>query len=283
MLYAAVAEPTRVDALIERYDGFLLDAYGVLKDSTSALPGAIDLLDRLRRAGKPFVIVTNDASRLPATVASALAAIGLIVPAADIVTSGSLLTGHFAAAGLAGARCLVLGTADARQYVADAGGVVTPLAADADVDALIVCDDSGYDFLPGMNAALSAAVRALDAGRVPALVLPNPDLVYPPGPGRLAFTAGTCALMIETALRRRYPGQDLAFVHLGKPRPAMFEEGRRRLGVARPLMIGDQLETDIAGAVAAGIDTALVTGVTDWAHVAATAAVQPRWLLDDLV
>jgi HAD superfamily hydrolase (TIGR01459 family) len=280
---AAVPEPTRVDDLIGVYDGFLLDAYGVLKDSTSALPGAVDLLDRLRRAGKPFVIVTNDASRLPATVSAALAGIGLVVPAADIVTSGSLLTGHFAVAGLVGARCLVLGTADARQYVTDAGGIVAPLDAGADIDALVVCDDSGFDFLPGMNAALSAAVRALDAGRDLALVLPNPDLVYPVGGGRLGFTAGTCALMLETALRRRYPGRDLAFVHLGKPLPTMFEEGRRRLGVARPLMIGDQLETDIAGAVAAGIDAALVTGVTDWAHAGATASVQPRWLLDSLV
>ena len=50
-------------ALCERYDGFLLDAYGVLVTSTGAIDGANDFLSALRDAGKPFVILTNDASK----------------------------------------------------------------------------------------------------------------------------------------------------------------------------------------------------------------------------
>ena len=270
----------RVADLVEAYDGFLLDAYGVLKDSAGALPGAVELLAALRAARKPFAVVTNDASRLPSTVSRGLAAIGLDVPATDIVTSGALLAPHFAACGLVGARCVVLGTADSRAYVEDAGGVVAPLDGRADIDAVIVCDDAGYDFLPGLEAALSAAVKALDAGRSVSLVLPNPDLVYPKGGGQLGVTAGSAALVIETALQRRYPGRGLMFAALGKPRPAMFEEARRRLGVARPLMVGDQLETDIAGALAAGIDAVLVDGVSRWTDAA---AIQPTWLLPSLV
>jgi HAD superfamily hydrolase (TIGR01459 family) len=269
-----------IATLIDTYDGFLLDAYGVLKDASGALPGAVDLFARLRAAGKPFAVVTNDASRSPETVARGLAAIGLDVAARDIVTSGSLLTPHFAAAGLVGARCMVLGTRDSEAYVADAGGALVPIDASADIDAVIVCDDAGFDFLPGIEAALSAAVRAVDAGRALALVLPNPDLVYPKGGGQLGFTAGAIALLLETVLRRRHPDRDLAFTALGKPRPAMFDEGRRRLGVARPLMIGDQLETDIAGALAAGIDAALVEGVSRWSP---GAAIEPTWLLPSLL
>ena len=268
-----------VEDLLGAYDGFLLDAYGVLKDASGALPGACELVARLDDLGKPYVVVTNDASRLPATIARSLAGLGMAIPAERIVTSGSLLAPHFAAAGLVGARCMVVGTADSHRYVADAGGVIAPLAGTADIDALIVCDDAGFDFLPGIEAALSAAVRALDAGRPLALVLPNPDLVYPKGSGQYGFTSGAIALLIETALRRRHPGRDVAFTQLGKPRPPMFAEARRRLGGDRLLMVGDQLETDVAGALAAGIDAALVTGVSRWTP---DAAIEPTWIVEGL-
>ena len=269
----------RLADLVDAYDGLLIDVYGVLKDASGALPGAADLIAHLRAIAKPFALVTNDASRLPATVARGLAGLGIAVDADRIVTSGSLIAPHFAAAGLAGARCLVLGTADSHAYVTQAGGALAPLDGRAEIDAVVVCDDAGFDFLPGIEAALSAAVRALDAGRELALVLPNPDLVYPKGGGQLGFTAGAIALLIESALRRRYPDRAVAFAALGKPRRPMFDEARRRLGGGRLVMLGDQLETDIAGALAAGIDAALIAGVSRWTPAA---AVEPTWIVDDL-
>jgi ribonucleotide monophosphatase NagD (HAD superfamily) len=146
----------------------------------------------------------------------------------------------------------------------------------------VVCDDGGFAFLPGMNAALTACVRALDGGRPLALIVANPDLVYPKGGGALGFTAGTMARMIEAALARRYPDAP-QFVALGKPAPALFALGRSRLGdAARVVMVGDQLETDIAGARAAGLDAALVAGVSVWRDGAAPPALAPHWLLADL-
>ena len=59
---------TSLDALVETYDGFLIDAYGVLVDKNSAMPGARDLLARLDAAGRPWLVVTNSASRLPETL-----------------------------------------------------------------------------------------------------------------------------------------------------------------------------------------------------------------------
>jgi ribonucleotide monophosphatase NagD (HAD superfamily) len=47
-------------------------------------------------------------------------------------------------------------------------------------------------------------------------------------------------------------------------------------------MVGDQLETDIAGARAAGVATALLAGVSRWEHAQGAAAVAPAWLLDTL-
>jgi ribonucleotide monophosphatase NagD (HAD superfamily) len=51
---------------------------------------------------------------------------------------------------------------------------------------------------------------------------------------------------------------------------------------ARLLMIGDQLETDIAGARDAGLDAALVTGVSRWRDGAVPPDAAPHWLLADL-
>lgn len=271
---------TTIGDLLDRYDGVLLDAYGVLVDARGLLPGAAALLAALTRRGVPFAIVTNDASRSPATYVERFARLGAAVAPERIVTSGSLLPAYFRERGLGGARTCVLGTADSLAYVREGGGVPIELAAGMEIDALAVCDDSGTPFVHGVELAFSAIVRAVHAGRTPALVLPNPDLIYPKGEGEYGFTAGAMALLIEAALARRFPAAGLAFDRLGKPAPHLFAEAQRRLGTTRVVMIGDQLETDIAGARAAGIDAALVAGVSRWdARTEPAAGIAPRYLL----
>jgi HAD superfamily hydrolase (TIGR01450 family) len=265
--------------LLATYDGLLLDAYGVLVDARGALPGAGALLAELNRRGTPFAVVTNDASRSQATYVRRFAALGLAITAEQVVTSGSLLPAYFTSRGLAGARTLVLGTDDSRAYVAEGGGVPVPLAPGMEIDAVAICDDSGTPFLEGIELALGAIVRAIEAGRRPALVLPNPDLVYPKGGGELGFTAGAMALLVEAALARRFSTTSLVFDRLGKPAPDLFRAGVTRLGVTRAVMIGDQLETDIAGAQAAGLDAALLAGVSRWDG---TSAITPTYVLADL-
>jgi len=274
--------------LLGRYAGVLLDVYGVLLDARGPLPGAAELIAELARRDLPYAIVTNDASRSAQTYAARFAGHGIAIAPERFVTSGSLLPGYLRASGLAGARVCVLGTADSVAYVREGGGVPLALEPGMELDALAVCDDDGFDFLRGCELALSAVVRAVEAGRMPALILPNPDLVYPKGSGELGFTAGSIALLIEAALARRFPAHDrLRFVHLGKPEPHLFADGARRLGIAPSelVMVGDQLETDVAGARAAGIDVALLAGVSSWEHAqhgARAIEVAPTWLLDKL-
>ena len=269
--------------LLPRYEAILLDAYGVLVDGEGPLPGAQALVAELREANRPHFVVTNDASRLPETVARRMAGFGIELSAEQVITSGSLLAAYFLERGLEGARTLVLGTDDSRRYVEMAGGLVVPPAPGQDYDAIVACDDASYPFLETMDIALSALYRQLDRGDEVALILPNPDLVYPKHDGGFGFTAGAAALLLDTALARRYPRRDLAFARLGKPHPPMFIEAKRRAGTERLLMIGDQLETDIAGARAAGIDAALVTtGVTRWDEAAPAAGAMPNFLLSGL-
>ncbi len=273
--------PARFAALIDRYDGFLFDAYGVLVDASGPTPGAAAAIAAVRAADKRLAVITNDASRLPATVAARFARLGLTIAAEEIVTAGDMIAPYVEAHQLAGARAIVLGTADAGTYARDAGLEVVGLDDGAAIDALVICDDAGFDFLPGMNAALTACVRALDAGRGLALIVANPDLVFPRGGGALGFTAGTMAAMIEAVLVRRFAAPP-RFVVLGKPAAAIFAEAHRRIGGGgRVLVVGDQLETDVAGARAIGLEAALVAGVSVWRDGVVADAHAPQWLLND--
>lgn len=263
--------------LLSRYDGLLLDAYGVLVGDDGPLPGAVALIDWLNGHGKPYLVVTNSASRLPETAARRYADFGLDIPAERILTSGSLLAGHFRQHRLEDARCVVLGPGDSLRYVEQAGGRV--VGPDSGFDVLVVCDEKGFPFLETVDAVLSGLFAALDAGRVPHLVLPNPDLIYPTGKG-FGLTAGSIALVIEAALALRYPGCELPRFHrLGKPEAAIFAAAVARLNTRRLVMIGDQLETDVRGALAFGLDAAwLRGGVTAQPGRGPT----PTWVLDSL-
>jgi HAD superfamily hydrolase (TIGR01450 family) len=262
--------------LLAGYDVLLLDAYGVLVHSSGGLPGAARLVDRLNESGKRYYILTNDASKLPATAAARYQSYGLAIEPDRIITSGSLLSDYFARHGLTGARCAVLGPADSLRYVEQAGGRIVPVGDTFDV--LVIGDESGFPFLETVDTALSTLLRALDSGQMVHLVLPNPDVIYPSGRG-FGMASGSVALMFEAALHSRYPHRsDLHFARLGKPHEAMFAEALRRSGTRQMVVIGDQLETDIRGARAFGLDSVLIgTGVTAAALVAVPVHLRPTY------
>lgn len=274
---------TTIDELIERYSVLLLDAYGVLVGTEGALPGAGALIARLNRAGKPYYLLTNDASKLPETASRRYRGFGLDIEPGRIISAGALLPACFAAHGLAGSRCAVLGTQDSLRFVERAGGVPVPLGED--FDTLVVCDENGFPFLDGIDRTLSALYARIDRGAGVRLILPNPDLVFLKSAGEFGIASGTMALMFEAALALRYPGRDdLRFVRLGKPHAAIFAEALRRSGTRDMIMIGDQLATDIRGARDFGLAAALVAGgISTGVPVDLPEALRPTYLLKGLV
>jgi len=274
---------TTLDALIEGHEALLLDAYGVLVAGQVAVPGARAGLDAIRAAGRRFLILTNDAARLPASCAAKYARLGLgDVDPEDIVTAGSLLTPYFADHDLAGARCVVLGTDDSRAYVERAGGEVVALPGEAEVVA--ICDEAGFDVLQGLHQVVTMLFARLDRGDPVRLLCPNPDLVFPRGPAGYGITSGALAATVEAVLAHRYPGRgDLRFVRLGKPHAPAYDEALRRAGTRAVAMLGDQLATDILGANQAGIPSALVLGgLTPWDAARAVGEDAPTWVLPGL-
>lgn len=276
---------TTISALRERYDAFLLDAYGVLVDKQRALPGAADLLHDLTRDEVPWLVVTNAASRLPETLSAEFAALGATVPPERILTSGALLADIEVAGSLLGLRAVVLGPDESAAYAERAGAKVVGLADDVEAEVIIVADQKGVRWPEHMNQTLSLLMRRLDAGQPPRLLLCNPDLIYPIGNAsgkQVGFTAGALAALIEAVLQEHWPDAELRFERLGKPSPAIFNAAVRKLGASRPVMLGDQLGTDIAGAAAAGIDSVLVSAGLAPAPGSAASGVEPTWLLRSL-
>lgn len=266
--------------LIDRYEVILLDAYGVLVTLAGPLPGACELLETLNRRGQAYYMLTNGAARLPETAARRYREFGLAISAERIITSASLLKPSFAAQGLVGRRCRVLGPADSLRYVELAGGQAVGLEEDFEV--LVVCDQSGFPFLETVDGTISALIEKIEAGRPATMILPNPDLIFPTGRG-FGITSGGIALLIEAALALRYPARDdLRFIRLGKPHAAIFEEAERRAGSRDMVMIGDQLETDIRGANDFGIDSALVLGGVVSAEAVVLGGARPTFLLPSL-
>lgn len=247
-----------LDGVLARHRAVLLDAYGVLVDGTRALPGAAALIARLQREGRPWLVVTNDASRSPNRSAARYQALGLPIPPERIQTSGMLLERE----PIQGQRLLVLGPPDSRAYVAAAGAIAVGPEAEVDperVDGVVIGDESGFDFVPGMDAALTLALHRLGRDLPLTLLLPNPDLVYPKSAGAFGLAAGSMAVTLEAALELRHPNDPRArFRRLGKPFAPIFHAALARLGETDAVMIGDQLATDIAGARRAGLYAALV-------------------------
>lgn len=270
---------TSIAELLDSYDGLLIDAYGVLVHASGAFPGAGSFLERLHDRSFPYIVVTNDSSRLPKTAADKYQNFDLPIETERVLTSGALIEPYFEAHDLEGARCVVLGPEDSETYVRRAGGELVDVRED-DFDVLVLGDDAGFPFRETMDAALTQLIQRFDASDPPRLVLPNPDLIYQQGPQTFGFAVGSMADMFERVLAERYPSRRPTFARLGKPHGPIYEQACRQLGTDDVAMLGDQLATDIAGANRAGIDSVLVAGgVTNLETALADTDVRPDFIL----
>ena len=271
-------------SLIEQYDAFFLDIYGVLVSSAGALPGAPAFLRRLRSAGKHFMLVSNDASRSVSTAIARYRGFGLDVSPEQFLCSGMLLADYYAAHALQGAPSIVLGTEDSADYVRAAGGVVVP-ASELAAEVVVLADDVGFPLLETVNDLVGVLLARLDAGLRTRLVLPNPDHVFPRGPGQYGIASGAIAEMIESVLRLREPSGALRFEPLGKPHAPIFVAALRRSPIVdkqRIAMIGDQFVTDVRGANGVDLDSVFIETGVGRLRDAEVHGIQATWVLAGL-
>ena len=278
------------DDLVERYDAIAFDSYGVLVDGIDPLPGAIELTERLTAAGKPWLLATNDASRLTGSRIEVMQGQGFGIEEDQVISAGSLLRRFFEERGVTGTQCIATGHGDAVEFVRLAGCEPVGLTPDDEVStSLVIAGITGYDWFEATGDMLSLIIRRMDAGNPLHLVVPNPDVLYPDGIERFAIGPGGLAEMIETAVSRCFGDDDaVKFTKLGKPYAPMFDAIKERLnGYNKVAFVGDQLHTDIAGANRAGLDSVLIgTGITRWESASdlkgVAASMMPTLLLPSM-
>jgi len=251
--------------LSERYDAFLFDLDGVLYRGADPIPGAPEAVAALREAGRGIAFVTNNSARTPAAVAERLAAAGVEASPEEVVTSAGATAELLAGRGCRSA--FVVGEVGIRAALTDAGIELRDGEPER-VDAVVVGWDRGADY-----AKLRTASVLVERGA--AFVGTNGDASWPAPDGSLWPGAGALLAAVATTT-----GAEPEIV--GKPNAPLFHAALARAGDGRPLVIGDRLDTDVAGAAGLGWDSLLVlTGITrreDLEH----AAVRPTYVADDL-
>lgn len=233
--------------LAEQHDVALLDLDGVLYVGPDAVPGAPHAVAAVLDAGMRVAYVTNNAARTPETVATHLTGLGIPADPGDVVTSAQAVATLVAAALPAGSPVLVVG-GDGLEAALRASGL-RPVGRAQDRPAAVV-----QGFSPDVGwRQLAEGTYAVQAG-VPWFAS-NLDLTLPT-PDGLAPGNGALVGVIAAATGRRP-------VAAGKPETPLHDEAVRRTGAERPLVVGDRLDTDIEGAVNAGVPSLLVlTGVS---------------------
>ena len=254
--------------LLAAHDALLVDLDGVVRLADEAIPGAPEALAQAAAEDVRIAFVTNNAAMTGADVAAGLCELGVTARAKDVFTSSMAAAQLLAQRLPRGSRVLVVGGAGLREPVEEHG--LVPVAGASEQPAAVV---QGWS--PDLTWALLAeAAVAVRAGA--AWVATNRDATLPSPRGPLPGNGA----MVQTVVMAT--GREPEVV--GKPGPALFTTAAEALGAKRPLVIGDRLDTDIAGANAAGLPSLLVlTGVsTSDDLLAAPPAERPTYVGADL-
>jgi HAD superfamily hydrolase (TIGR01459 family) len=235
---------SRFAPLAERYDGFVLDLWGVIHDGVNAFPHAVDCLTRLRAAGKRTLLLSN-APRPNAAVQRMMQRMGIADDLyTDVLTSGeavrrALQTPPDLWWAELGQRVFLLGPDRDRPVLE--GLPLMDVASPADADFVLNTGPDDHrnpsdmnEFEPVLQECFHYRLKMICA---------NPDLVVIRG-GVRVLCAGSLALRYQEI------GGDVR--SLGKPDPAIYQPVLEQLGLPpdRVLAVGDSLHTDIAGAQA---------------------------------
>lgn len=260
------------DAPLTGRDLLLADLDGVVYRGPRVIGHAVESLNSASQSLR-IGYLTNNAARTAATVAGQLLEYGLQVEPNDIITSPQAAVKLLAETVRPGATVLVVGGEGLTFELEQAGFRVTRSADDAP-EAVV------QGFAPEVGwrdlAEASFALEEKQGSAELPWIATNTDWTVPLDRG-VAPGNGTLVSAVHVAIGR-LP------VFAGKPEKAIFETAFERFGSSNALVIGDRLDTDIQGARAVGIPSALVlTGIDRPKQLVAAAEHQrPEYILRDL-
>ena len=228
-----MSEPGRGGDRDRRVEGLLFDLDGTVYQEGRAIPGAAEALEVLRRRGLPFRFTTNTTGRPRTALAARLREMGIPARPEEILSAPA-----------AAARWLRdRGVRRAQLLVAEATFEEFPdlEIVDRDPEVVVVGDLGERWTFPLLNQAFR---NLMDGAELLALQRNR----YWRTEGGLSLDGGPFVAALEH-------GSGKTATLVGKPGPAFFAAAARELGLPpeRIAVVGDDLESDVAGARAAGM------------------------------
>lgn len=258
--------------IVDLYDGFILDQFGVLHNGSHGLEGAPELVDNLYKRGKKLVILSNSSSSSEATKAK-LPKLGFNANHFDgVVTSGEEAA-HYISENFQEKKALFLTwktpkTPSPMKFVELCGNIqIADKPEEADLVIL-----HGIDVLrgPGPDGeaneqslgsyysdesydAIDPVLTACLKHQLP-MICANPDFIMVRPDGKIGHMPGKIA--------QRYEEMGGTCTSFGKPHVPHFEACLKVLGMPKDRVahVGDSLHHDVAGANDTGIASVFVTG-----------------------
>jgi len=264
---------------IDDIGGLIIDMDGVLWHGNNPVAGLKEFFITLRDLSIPFILATNNASLTQQQYIAKLASMGVTVSANEILTS-SMATASYLAEYLPQnqRRAFVIGEDGLRQPLIEHGFTLTDLYQVNQPDKGIL--DQGADIVvSGLDRQLTwdkLATATLNIKAGAQFYATNADTTLPTELGEVMGNGGTlAALEASTGVKA---------ISIGKPQPILYQQALSLLATQQhnTIAIGDRLDTDILGAVNAGIRSIMVlTGVSSELDIASL-DYQPSLIMADI-
>lgn len=230
--------------------GYLIDMDGVIYRENNLIPGAVDFIRLLVATGTPFLFLTNNSAPTPEDLAVRMKHLGVPELSARHFYTSALNTADFLSETDPGCTAFIIGESGLQTALHE-----RKIPNDAIKPRYVVVGEGATTM-----ERLTKAHECIEKGA--RLIATNPDNWCPVSSDKTRPGAGATVAFLEASTGRRA-------YYCGKPNGYMFHRARRKLAdlvLNEPdhvVMIGDTMETDIRGAVEAGMQSFLVlTGST---------------------
>jgi HAD superfamily hydrolase (TIGR01450 family) len=255
---------------LSRYEAVLLDLDGTVFKEEHALPGAVELLTRYQATGRRYACLSNH-TYSAVRISERLRRMGIEVDPAHVYTAGDAAADYVMEHFGERPRVFNLATESFREAL---NGRVEWAEKAGDACDVVVAGSPVSLF--ATEDRQQVAVTLLRSGA--RLLGMCADRVYP-SPRGIEIGVGALTMMLAYAA-------NVPPTFTGKPQPVFFNDLCRRLAVnpRACVLIGDNLESDIGGALSVGMDAIVtLTGVTQREHLFdLPEKLRPTGVIEDL-
>jgi 4-nitrophenyl phosphatase len=256
------------------FSNLILDMDGVLWHGERAVPGLAEFFDQLKKNQVRFILATNNATKTQQQYTEKLARFGVEVSIEQILTSSEATAGYLRQTHPDWESAFVVGEIGLHQAMKNQAFTILSediedvVSARADVVVVGMSRHVCYRHLAIANYLINHGA---------AFVGTNPDITFPHEIGSMPG-AGSILAFLQTS-------SGITPEIIGKPNGIMFEEAVRRLeGTANnTVMVGDRLNTDIAGARSVGLRSVLLLSGIATREELMNSEIQPDWVFENLV